>query len=334
MNSISTKIYLLCQFFIITGLYAGSSVESAPKNANHQAVLSERPFNIEYLVEEVIMNKGQADGMQFYNLDSLGASLKGFSSHYLKILYDLCPHTLISAFDLGQLSDHEKTALFAVLPMLPQDIRESTTPLIISLFVLSAGALCRMNHIYIYATHPKMSDDTPPDAKQNFAIEHIFQPEKLESDHEHFACLQNFLLEEDRIVRGISFEQERDSKQLHIVRLFKSYEDYFQYFADRGIIRAALMCGILKLSSGKNPEDDKEALTYFQKAAKFEDAHGQYYVGLMHYNGYGIRRDKNIAYEYFKRSAESGNIPAMYELAQLLDRGEGCTIDRDEATRY
>ncbi|EKX40878.1 hypothetical protein GUITHDRAFT_113138 [Guillardia theta CCMP2712] len=79
--------------------------------------------------------------------------------------------------------------------------------------------------------------------------------------------------------------------------------------------------------------DHPKAFRFFQEAARLQHSAAMCCVGVMCYNGFGVKKDVNKAFLAYQRSAELGNIEAMRNLAAMHLSGEGC--EKNEATaRY
>jgi len=58
-----------------------------------------------------------------------------------------------------------------------------------------------------------------------------------------------------------------------------------------------------------------EAISWFNKAAKKNYSPALFLLGVIHDQGLGVEVDKNIAYKYFKKSAESGHLYAKRKIS-------------------
>lgn len=72
----------------------------------------------------------------------------------------------------------------------------------------------------------------------------------------------------------------------------------------------------------------KEALEVFSEA---EDGEALYAQAFMYLNGRGIKKDQNLAFALFKRSAESGYVPAFADLGECYGYGKGVKMDDPKA---
>jgi TPR repeat protein len=67
------------------------------------------------------------------------------------------------------------------------------------------------------------------------------------------------------------------------------------------------------------------------KDAENGDNVSQYYIGNCYRNGSNIKKDYNLAIDWYLKSSEGGNIKAMYELGLCCDHGYGVTKDEKKA---
>ncbi len=80
----------------------------------------------------------------------------------------------------------------------------------------------------------------------------------------------------------------------------------------------------------KKKKDELNKL--FIKAQK--DPTAQFQLGVKYYAGKGIEQDYNKAFEYFKKSAEAGNVNAQYNLAVMYEDGLGTEKDINKAIKW
>ncbi len=76
------------------------------------------------------------------------------------------------------------------------------------------------------------------------------------------------------------------------------------------------------------------AYKYYQAAAYLGDVESVFQMGLMHYNGLGVRCNLARAVELFRRAAESGLGSACYYLACCYTLGEGVEQDNNQAVYW
>ena len=66
-------------------------------------------------------------------------------------------------------------------------------------------------------------------------------------------------------------------------------------------------------------ENDKydEALPIFKELAREGDAEAMYYLGMMYYEGWGVKKDENRAIEWWKKANRRGSLDAKYMLQTI-----------------
>ena len=62
------------------------------------------------------------------------------------------------------------------------------------------------------------------------------------------------------------------------------------------------------------PQDYKQAVKWYTKAAEQGDANAQYSLGYMYANGQGVPQDYKQAVMWFTKAAEQGDADAQYNL--------------------
>ena len=78
--------------------------------------------------------------------------------------------------------------------------------------------------------------------------------------------------------------------------------------------------------------DDALALQWYGMAAEQGHAEALYNLGVMHANGWGVPMDDAAAAEFFTKAAELGSALAQMSLANLCQSGRG--IERDIVAAY
>jgi TPR repeat protein len=73
------------------------------------------------------------------------------------------------------------------------------------------------------------------------------------------------------------------------------------------------------------------ALKEWQPLAESGEAIAQFNVGLMYYEGQGVRQDYARAAEWFQRAADQGYLKAQYNLGAMYGVGKGVKRDFVEA---
>lgn len=77
--------------------------------------------------------------------------------------------------------------------------------------------------------------------------------------------------------------------------------------------------------------DYARALGFFKRAAEQGDPRAAYYIGVMHSNGEGVKRDLAESAKWYQRAADQGNPDGMYALARLYVIGSGVPRDVQKA---
>ena len=78
--------------------------------------------------------------------------------------------------------------------------------------------------------------------------------------------------------------------------------------------------------------DDALALQWYGQAADQNHAEALYNLGVMHENGWGVEMNDAAAADLFTRAAELGSVMAQMSLANLHRQGRG--VDQDFAKAY
>jgi len=82
-------------------------------------------------------------------------------------------------------------------------------------------------------------------------------------------------------------------------------------------------------------EEDEEAITWLKKAVQLGEAEGQFELARMYAYGEGIKQDKKLAFELFKKSANQQYTPAIRVLALAYENGDlGLRADYELAQHW
>ena len=88
-------------------------------------------------------------------------------------------------------------------------------------------------------------------------------------------------------------------------------------------------------ANGKGvPQDDKEAVKWYQKSAEQGFAKAQTNLGWMYANGRGVPQDYKEAVKWFRKAAEKGHVEAQFNLGGMYALGEGVTRDAKEGVKW
>ena len=77
-----------------------------------------------------------------------------------------------------------------------------------------------------------------------------------------------------------------------------------------------------------------EAIDYWKKAAAAGDAGSAYRLSEEYFDAKIVKRDLKLALQYLKHAARMGMPAAMFNVASMLETGEGIMMDKVEAYKY
>ncbi len=107
-----------------------------------------------------------------------------------------------------------------------------------------------------------------------------------------------------------------------------------QKYADLGHAHAQFVLGCMHAEGLGVPQNDVEAVRWFQRAAEQDFAVAQNWLGSMYQQGRGIRRDDVQAFRWFHRAAQQGLSDAQFNLAICYRRGTGTPQDDFGAVHF
>ena len=81
------------------------------------------------------------------------------------------------------------------------------------------------------------------------------------------------------------------------------------------------------------PARKRQAMFWWQKAARADDTKAQYFLARCYDQGIGVRRDSWKARAWWERAAALGCVPALRELGVACAEGKGGPRDRARAKR-
>ncbi|RGB42639.1 kinase-like domain-containing protein [Rhizophagus diaphanus] len=165
---------------------------------------------------------------------------------------------------------------------------------------------------------------------------------------------QNILLENDLsvIVNNIT---EFISEVLNKGNINKLRQKVFDYFDNKNItpqeiynwlfnnqnynVNSIFLLGFFNFYGIKTSENKKMAFNLFINASEqdhilaqyFDYAIGQLYTGMCYRNGYGINKEPKLAFYWYEKAANNGNIVAMSNLGYYYKTGKGVGKNIDKA---
>ena len=81
-------------------------------------------------------------------------------------------------------------------------------------------------------------------------------------------------------------------------------------------------------------ERRREAGRLLDKAAGKGIPHAMWWLGRIHEQGEGVKRDAGRAAEYYRKAADRGHFPSMKSLARMYAHGQGVEKDGKEALAW
>ena len=120
----------------------------------------------------------------------------------------------------------------------------------------------------------------------------------------------------EEIQRGVEGKQVNDSARSARADNFRSqYETGLRYANGKGV-----------------PQNDQEAMRWFEKAAKNGNTNAQWKLGLGYIKGIGVPQDERKAAAWFKRAANNRDVRAQNALSELYLNGRG--VQKDYVRAY
>jgi uncharacterized protein len=83
-----------------------------------------------------------------------------------------------------------------------------------------------------------------------------------------------------------------------------------------------------------NSMDYETALAVWQPLAESGDAGGQYGLGMMYGNGFGVAMEDALALKWYGLAAEQGHAGAQCNLAVMYQNGWGVPLNEEKAIHY
>lgn len=102
--------------------------------------------------------------------------------------------------------------------------------------------------------------------------------------------------------------------------------------AEEGNAEAQYRVGLCYALGQGVPQNDREAIPWYQKAAGQGHAGAQSSLGLMYAEGRGVAQDDKQAVTWYRKAAEQGHAKAQYNLAFMYGSGRG--VPQDDVNAY
>jgi len=104
--------------------------------------------------------------------------------------------------------------------------------------------------------------------------------------------------------------------------------------ATKGDVNSQRKLGVMYAYGKGVPQDDKQALFWFRKAAEQGDARAQYNLGVMYNTGKGVSQDDKEAAKWFRLAADQGLPSGQNSLGVKYHDGKGVPADDAEAVKW
>ena len=117
----------------------------------------------------------------------------------------------------------------------------------------------------------------------------------------------------------------------------KEYKSAFKLFekaARHGDADAQFFLGLMYYNGEGIKQDYSRAAVLFEKAAEQGDASAQFFLGAMYYNGDGVEQNYEKAAEWYTKAAEQGDADAQCFLGAMYHDGEGVEQDYNKAAEW
>lgn len=101
--------------------------------------------------------------------------------------------------------------------------------------------------------------------------------------------------------------------------------------ADQGNAVAQSILGLMYANGQGVPQDDKEAVAWYHKAAEQGEADAQTFLGAMYSKGKEVPQNYEKAATWYRKAADQGYAPAQFNLGVMYANGQGVSLDLVQA---
>jgi len=108
----------------------------------------------------------------------------------------------------------------------------------------------------------------------------------------------------------------------------------WQPLAEEGLADGQFGMGLLYANGFGVPSDNEQALKWYLLAAENGHADAQYNLAVMHANGWGVPISDEQAFKWYSLAAEHGLPQAQISLAKMYTRGWGAPKDNVQAYKW
>lgn len=96
-----------------------------------------------------------------------------------------------------------------------------------------------------------------------------------------------------------------------------------QPLADQNYAEAQVLLGEMYLTGRGTPQDDRQAVAWYRKAAGQGYAPAQHNLGFSYFNGRGVPQDDQQAVEWYRKAAAQGFAASQNNLGVMYQGGRG-----------
>jgi TPR repeat protein len=105
---------------------------------------------------------------------------------------------------------------------------------------------------------------------------------------------------------------------------------WYEKAAKQGHVKAQFNLGLMY----NKEQNDVQAVEWYRKAAEQGHLNAQFSLGLMYGSGQGVAQDHKQAVEWYRKAAEQGLDRAQYTLGNMYDQGLGVVQDNQQSLEW
>ena len=109
---------------------------------------------------------------------------------------------------------------------------------------------------------------------------------------------------------------------------------WYRKAAAQGYAKAQFNLGFMYTKGKGVPKDDREAAKWYRKAAEQGLSNAQLNLGIMYMKGDGMSEDDREAVKWYRKAAEQGYARAQFNLGFMYTKGDGVPKDDREAVKW
>lgn len=111
----------------------------------------------------------------------------------------------------------------------------------------------------------------------------------------------------------------------------KQAASWFGKAAEQGHREAQTKLGFMYATGKGVAQNFSSAIDWFYKAAEQGDPTAQYNLGLIYAEGQGVAKDMSLAFSWYSKAAVQGDARAQYKLGDMYTNGVGAAKDNKQA---